>query len=185
EHVSRVNQRGDSGDEKDDVQHQVEAGLHPWPHRTVEKTAANMGVLRQRVCAGQHKQRAVKHVIEIEYPCRGRVQDVALEDFDTHDGHQRDDQPSCGLADPRADAVNRVQDALNAHPLPPLSEREIENNKAPSGRPAEWCFASFSVPVRSAFSRSVRSSGRTPSFGSQRYPAPTAWPAWQMRAAIR
>jgi hypothetical protein len=30
---------------------------------------------------------------------------------------------------------------LDVHPVPPLSVRKIDNNKAPSGR-AEWCFAS-------------------------------------------
>src|SRR5262245_25149880 len=104
-----------------------------------------MGVLRQRVGTSQHEQRAVQHVVEVEYPRRGRIQDVALEDLDTNDAHQRDDQPSRSLADPSADAVNRVQDALDVHPLPPLSARRIDNNKAPSGRAAEWCFASFSA----------------------------------------
>ena len=82
-----------------------------------------MGILRQRIGAGQHEQRAVKHVIEVEYPRRGRIQYVTLEDLDTDDGHQRDDQPSRSLADPSADAVNGVQDALDAHQLPPLGAR--------------------------------------------------------------
>src|SRR5262245_16379863 len=142
EHVSRVNERRDSGDEEDDVEHQVETSLHPRPHRTVEKIAADVGILRERVGAGQHEQRAVEHVIEVEDPRRRRIQDVALEDLDTDDAHQRDDQPRRSLADPSADTVNRVQDALDVHPLPPLSARKIDNNKAPSGRAAEWCFAS-------------------------------------------
>src|SRR5262249_9486138 len=82
---------------------------------------------------------------EVEYPCRGRIQDVALEDLDTNNGHQRDDQPRRGFADPSANAVNRVQDALDVHPSPPLSA-ESENNKAPSVAPAEGCLAGFSAP---------------------------------------
>src|SRR5262249_62363528 len=107
-----------------------------------EVVSSELGVLIQVVCAGQHDKRAVKYIIGDDDPCRGRIQDVALEDLDTNDGHHRDDQPSRSLADPSDDAVNRVQDALHVHPLPPLSARKIDNNKAPSGRAAEWCFTS-------------------------------------------
>src|SRR5262245_32415441 len=120
-YISRVNECRDSGDEEDDIEHQIEAGLKSRPHRTIEEVAAHMGVLRQRVSAGEHEQRAVKHVVEVEYPCRGRVQDVALEHLNTDDGHQCHDQPRRGLSDPGADAVDRVQDALDVHPLPPLT----------------------------------------------------------------
>src|SRR5262249_10294488 len=151
---------------------------------TVEKIAADMGILRERVSTGQHEQRAVEHVIEVEDPRRRRIQDVAFEDLDTDDAHQRDDQPRRSLADPSADTVNRVQDALAVHPLPTLSARKIDNNKAPSGHRPNGALP-VQRAVRSASWRSVPSSGRTPSFGSRRCPVPTASPAWQTRAGIR
>ena len=82
---TRVDQRGDAGNEEHDVEDEVERGLRARPHRAVEKIAADMGVLRQRVGAAQHEQRAVQHVVEIEDPGGRRVQDVALEDFDADD----------------------------------------------------------------------------------------------------
>src|SRR6516225_875332 len=105
-----------------------------------------MGVLRQCVGAGQHEQRAVKHIIEVEYPCRGRIQDIALEDLPADDGHQRDDQPGRGLSDPGADAINCVEETLDVHPYPPLSARR-SHDKAPSGRLTEWCSARSSAPL--------------------------------------
>src|SRR5262249_15138162 len=110
--------------------------------------------------------------------------DVALEDLDTNNGHQRDDQPRRGFADPSANAVNRVQDALDVHPSPPLSV-ESENNKAPSGRARRMVLCQFQRAVRSASWHSVRNSDRTPSYGSRRCPAPTASPAWRTRAGTR
>ena len=83
--VAGVDQRGDAGNEEDDVEHEIERGLRARPHRAVEEVAAHMGVLRQRVGAAQHEQRAVQHVVEIEDPGRRRVQDVALEDLDADD----------------------------------------------------------------------------------------------------
>ena len=110
-----IDQRGDAGDEEDDVQHEVEPRLRARPHRAVEKVAAHMGVLRQRIGAAQHEQRAVQHVLGVEDPGRRRVQEVALEDLDADHGHQHDDQPGEGLADPGADAVDRIEEALDIH----------------------------------------------------------------------
>ena len=59
-----IDQRGDAGQEEDDVEHEIERGLGARPHRAVEEVAADMGVLRQRVGAAQHEQRAVQHVVE-------------------------------------------------------------------------------------------------------------------------
>ena len=84
-----------------------------------------MGVLRQRVGAAQHEQRPVQHVVEVEDPGGRRVHEVALEDFDAHHGHQRDDQPGRGLADPGADAVDRVQKPLDAHAVRPFGAEPI------------------------------------------------------------
>src|SRR5262249_16013098 len=138
-----------------------------------------MRVLRKCVSTGQHEQRAVEHVIEIEYPRCWRVQDVTLEDFDTNNGNKRDDRPRRSIAYPGANTVNRVQDALDAHPLPPLSDEEklriTKHHPVASPNGA----LPFQRVVRSASWHSVRSSDRTPSSGSQRYPAPTAWPALQ------
>src|SRR5262249_59312934 len=107
------------------------------------------------------------------------VQDVTIETSAKNTGHQRDDPPRRSLADPRANTVNRVQDALDAHPLPPLSDEEklriTKHHPVASPNGA----LPFQRVVRSASWHSVRSSDRTPSSGSQRYPAPTAWPALQ------
>ena len=110
-----IDQGGDAGKEEDEVEHQVERRLGARAHRAVEEVAAHMGVLRQRVGAAQHEQRAVQHVVEVEDPRRRRVHDVALEDFEADDAHQQDDEPRRGLADPRADAVDRVQETFNCH----------------------------------------------------------------------
>src|SRR5438132_561981 len=84
-------------------------------HRAVEEVAAHVRVLRERIGAGHHEERAVQHVVEVEDPCRGRVEDVALEDLDAHREHQDHDQPGDGLADPGADVVRGDQDALDSH----------------------------------------------------------------------
>ena len=163
--VARVDQRGDAGNEEDHVEHEVERGLHARPHRAVEEVAANVGVLRQRVGAAQHEQRAVQHVVEIEDPGRRRIHDVALEDFDADDRHQDDDQPGRGLADPCADAVNRVQERFGRSCIAAAYARSQCKTKhhpvaLPNGALPVQC------AVRSATSRSVRSSDRTPSCGS-------------------
>src|SRR4029078_9869341 len=53
ENPAGIDQRGNAGDKKDDVEHGVEPRLRAWPHRTVEKVAAHVRVLRQRVGAAQ------------------------------------------------------------------------------------------------------------------------------------
>ena len=105
--VAGVDQRGDPRDKKHDIKGEIEPGLHPRPHRAVEKITAHMRVLCQRVGAAQHEQRAVKHVVGVEDPGRRRVQDVALEHLDADQRHQADDQPRRRLADPGADGVDR------------------------------------------------------------------------------
>ncbi len=169
--VTRVDERGDSRYKKDQVQREIEPGLRPRAHRAVEKIAADMRVLCQRVRTGKHEQRAVQHVVEVEDPRRRRVHDVALEHFDADSAHQNDDQPGGSLANPRADAVDGVQETLNAHAIWPLRafsgtgipQKMRPNNKSrarfrpdPIGtrasetliprirstiRPPEWCFA--------------------------------------------
>src|SRR5258705_1755946 len=74
-----------------------------------------MGVLRQRVGAAQHEEGAVQHVVQVEDPGRRHVHDVALEHLDADGTHQHDHQPGGSLADPGADAVDRVQETLDAH----------------------------------------------------------------------
>src|SRR5262249_10518905 len=100
---------------------------------------------------------AVEHVFEIEYPGRWRVQDVAFENFDANDGHEHDDQPGKCLADPSADAVDRMKDALNVHlvPLPGGYLGTTKHHSVFGGMvPCQFRFA-----VRSASLRSDRSSG--------------------------
>ena len=100
-----------------------------------------MGVLGQRIGPAQHERRAVQHIVGVEDPRRRHVHDVALEDFDANNGHQRDNQPGRSLTNPCADAVDRVQKTLDVHVLRPLSVRVLRRYKAPSGRTTEWCFA--------------------------------------------
>ena len=110
-----IEQGADAGEEEDEVEHQVEQRLGARPHRAVEEVAAHMGVLRQRIGAAQHEQRAVEHVVEVEDPGRRRVEQVALEDLQADHRHQGDDQPGGGLADPGADAVDGVEEAFDRH----------------------------------------------------------------------
>src|SRR3954451_3092865 len=161
---ARVDQCGDAGDEKYDVEHEVEPGLGAGPHRTVEEVAADVSVLRQRIGPAEHEQAAVQHVVEVEYPGRRRIQEIALEDLDADDAHQDDDQPGCRLADPGGDAVNRMQDALDAHGRHEI-KRESGMTKHHSVAPPNGALP-LPLIVRSAISRSVRSSDRTPSSGS-------------------
>jgi hypothetical protein len=140
---TRIDQRCDTGNKEDDVEREVEAGLHPRPHRAVKKVAADVRVLRQTIGAAEHEQRAVQHVVGVEDPSRRRVQDIALEHFDADDGHQNDDQPGEGLANPRADAIDRVQKALNVHSMGQKRQKWKSNTtKHHSVARPEWCFAS-------------------------------------------
>jgi len=68
--VAGVNERGDAGQEEEDVEDQIKSGLRARPHGTVEEVAAHMGILRQGVCACEHEQRPVEHVAGVEYPGR-------------------------------------------------------------------------------------------------------------------
>ena len=84
-------------------------------HRAVEEVAADMRILRQRIGAGEHEQRSIEHVVEIEDPRRRGVKQIALDHLDAHDRHQHKDQPGRGLAKKGADAVDRVQKPLCRH----------------------------------------------------------------------
>jgi hypothetical protein len=58
---------------------------------------------------------AVHLVVGVEDPRRRHIHDVALEDLDADRGHQQDDQPGRRLADPRADAVDEIEELLDGH----------------------------------------------------------------------
>ena len=161
--VAGIDERGDAGDEKYQIQHEIERGLRARPHRAVEEVAADVGVLRQRVGPAEHEQRAVEHVVEVEDPRRRRVHDVALEDFDAHDGHQRDDQPGRGLADPGADAVDRVQKPLDAHALRPFGAEPTLVVQSTIRSCSRMVLCRFQCDVRSSsLPRWRRNSDRTP-----------------------
>ena len=164
-----IDQRGDAGKEEDEVEHQVERRLGARPHRAVEEVAAHVGVLRQRIGAAQHEQRAVQHVVEVEDPRRRRVQDVALEDFDADDDISSDDQPGRGLADPGADAVDRVQETFDVslgRAARRARARRDHSDEAPSGRRRpEWRSRQFMSCQLHRLGVGARSSGRTPSCG--------------------
>ena len=113
--IASVDEGGDARQEEYDVEDKIERRLRARPHRAVEKIAAYMGVLRQRVGAGQHEHAAVEHVARIEDPCRRHVHDVTLEYLDADKRHEPDDEPRRGLADPCADAVDRMQNLLDVH----------------------------------------------------------------------
>src|SRR4030095_7442740 len=106
--VSGIDQRGDARNEEHQIEHEVEPGLRTGSHGAVEEVAADVRVLRQRIGAGQHEQRAVQHLLRVEDPCRLRVQKIPLEDLNTDYGHQSDNQPGCQFADPGADAVDGI-----------------------------------------------------------------------------
>ncbi len=126
-----IGQSRDAGQEEHDVEHEIERGLGARPHRRVEKVAADMGVLRQRIGAADHEQRAVQHVGRVEDPGRRHVENIALENLGADQHHQSHDQPGGGLAEPSADAVDGVQETLRVHGVsgPPV-ERGRQNNNA-------------------------------------------------------
>src|SRR5262249_365416 len=101
------------------------------------------------------------HVAQVKDPCRRRAKNVALEDLDAHHGHQRDNEPSRGLADPRADGIDRVQEGLDAHLPRPVGAYPIfiMQSTIRSPRVPEWWFAACREAVRSASWHSDRSSG--------------------------
>src|SRR5215468_12499852 len=74
-----------------------------------------MRVLRQRIGAAHHEQRAIKHVFKVEDPGRRGVQDVAFENFDTNDRHQHDEEPGKYFPNPGAEPIDLMKDALNVH----------------------------------------------------------------------
>jgi hypothetical protein len=92
-----------------------EPGLGARLHAAVEKVAARVPVVRQRIGAAQHEQRAVPHVVDVVDPGRWRIQRVALEDLGAHHEHQRDDQLRGGLAHQGAESVGGVEQSLRVH----------------------------------------------------------------------
>ena len=122
-------------------------------NRAVEKVAADVRVLRQRVGAAHHEQRAVEHVVDVVDERRRRVQDVALEDLDADDEHQSDDQPGRRLSGPGADAIGDVQETLRIHRTVARPIQYPQKTKHHPGRRPGWC--SSTAELRQALRRSL------------------------------
>src|SRR5215217_3638267 len=161
-----VDQGGNAGQEEDDIQSKVEHRLGSRPHRAVEKIAAHVGVLGQRVGAGEHEQRAVKHIAGVKYPGRRHVHHVALDDLDTDKGHQPDNEPCSSLADPRADAVDHVQELLDIHRSRPTAVSVVWARHSTSWSSSRMVLRWLRLGVRSwSPPRSVQSNGQKPCGG--------------------
>jgi hypothetical protein len=113
ERIARVDECQNAGEEKQEVQDQVECRLRAWLERAVEKVTADMAILGERVSAAHHEQRAVEHVGSIKDPGGRLVQSVALEDLSTDQKHKADNQPSRPLADEGIEPINGMQKFLN------------------------------------------------------------------------
>src|SRR4029077_4227741 len=169
---------------------EIETRFRPRPHRTVEKIAPDVTVLRKRVGAAKHERAAIQHVRGVEDPRCRHVHDVALKDLDANEGHQPYDQPCGSLAGPGADAVDRIQKALRVHarcrPVNGCPDTvQVSTKLASSGIAAQADASITRATVRSSFSRSARNSGCKPCAGSQPCLAPTASYVWRMPAEMR
>jgi hypothetical protein len=117
-----IDQPQHARDEEQQIQREVERGLPARLHVDVDEIRAHVARLGQGVGPAHHEQRAVQHVVEVEDPGGGSIEDVALEDLDGDDEGERHDQPREGLARPVADLIDGVDEALRVHrDRPPAS----------------------------------------------------------------
>ena len=127
-------QRQHAGEEEQEIEHELDAGLRARLPQPVEEVAAHMAVARQRVGAGHHEQRAVEHVAEVEGPGRRRAEGVAHDDLVADaDGH-RHDAPGEDLAEPGRQIVGEFYVA-NHRRVPHVV---LETSTERSGSPAPF-----------------------------------------------
>ncbi len=110
---ARIRQREDAGDEEDDVQDQIERRLRARTEKAVQHVTAHVAVLRQRVGARQHEQRAVQHDLHVQRPGVRLVQDVARVHLPGDQRGERDDQPGKQVSHEGRQLVDCQQDALH------------------------------------------------------------------------
>src|SRR5215212_1250247 len=101
-----IDERADAGKKEDEIQDEIEPRLIARVHRPIQEVTADMAVLGERIGACHHEQRAIHHVVGIEYPGGGRIQDVALEYFDAHHACQQKNDPGEQLSAPRVYVVD-------------------------------------------------------------------------------
>ncbi len=106
---ARVDPGGDRREEEEDVEQQVHHGLRARPPEAIEHVGAHVLVSHQRIGAGHQEHGAVGDVADVERPGRRRAQDVAHEDLVADAQREHEDQPTEGLADPRAERVDEEQ----------------------------------------------------------------------------
>ncbi len=115
EAAPRVDEAEHARHEEQQVEREVQRGLAARLHVDVDEVGAHVARLGQGVGPAHHEQGAVQHVVEVEDPRGGGVQDVALEHLDGYHEGEGDDQPGKRLARPVADLVDGADEALRAH----------------------------------------------------------------------
>src|SRR4029453_9055986 len=80
-------------------------------------------------------QGAVQHVVEVEDPGGGGVEDVALEHLDRDDERQGHDEPGGRFAGPVADLVDGVD---HTSPVHRIKRGAAAGHPVPPGWPARW-----------------------------------------------
>jgi hypothetical protein len=115
--VARPAERDDAGNEEQDVQREVERRLQARREEAVQHVAADVAVLRQRIGARHHEQRAVHHDHRVKRPRVRRSERVAREHFPGDEQGQRDDQPGKDLPDHGAHLVDEEEESLHGSNL--------------------------------------------------------------------
>ena len=109
-------QREDARKEEEEVEHQLDHRLGARLPQPVDEVGAHVPVLRQRVGARHHEERAVHDVGDVERPGGRGAQRVADEDLVADpEGHQQD-QPREGVAEPGRELVGELDVSLHRTP---------------------------------------------------------------------
>jgi hypothetical protein len=138
EAASGVDEPEHARQEEQQVEREVERGLAARFHVDVDEVGADVAGLGQGVGPAHHEEGAVQHVVEVEDPRGGGVQDVALEHLDGYHEGQGDDQPGEDLARPVADLVDGVDQPLRVHGLTALTRSRPAIRPKPDDRPVRW-----------------------------------------------
>ena len=179
--VTGEGQRQDARIEEQNVEHQIDGGLHARRPQPIDHVATNVGVARQRVGASHEEQRAVHVVGKIVGPDRRVIEHVANEDLIGGAEGQDQNVPAEGLSDRRIDAIDDRD--IGEHGLLSVWRAAASNRR---GRRLDAvpqhcrvCFQRSSAWLSSRAAAPCRRSGCTPAWcrarsavGSTRRPSP-------------
>ena len=150
---------GHPGEEEEDVERQVEGGLHTRREETVEDVAADHAVLREGVGARHHEQDPVHLEHDIEGPgvrCIDGVAGVHLVGDQKGEPH---DEPGKRLAGKRADLVNGEQYFLHIRSFLENSHPDADSARM-AGR--SWCKTSQSFFAGAFLAAEIMVIGHSP-----------------------